>query len=74
MQKNIKTDVCYLSPRLSAEEMVRKMVVEGVSAVIFLNSSSQQTGKVTLQVFDRRGGDNNVRFESMLFPGPFVSM
>lgn len=64
MQRGIRNEVCYLSPRLSLDDIVRKMIIEGVLAVIILNNQSQNQGRVTLQVFDRSGGDSNIKFES----------
>jgi len=66
-KKKIKNDVLYLSPRIPVEDVVRRQIFEGVLAVGFLNLKSETTGKFTMQVFDRRGGESNVRFESKLY-------
>jgi nuclear polyadenylated RNA-binding protein 3 len=61
--KSIKTDVMIMSPRLSLAAIIRQQIVEGVLAVTQLSRRSQDTSKVPLQVFDRKGGANNVRFD-----------
>ena len=43
--------------------MVKRQIIEGVQAVVKIFRQSQVTGKIPLQVFDRRGGVDNVRFE-----------
>ena len=63
----VKVDVLLLSPRLSEQAVVRRQIVEGVIAVVKLTMQNQNSGKIGLQVFDRRnagtGGAENVRFE-----------
>ncbi|KAJ9624165.1 nuclear polyadenylated RNA-binding protein 3 [Taxawa tesnikishii (nom. ined.)] len=61
--KGVRVDVLLLSPRLSEQAVIRRQILEGVLAVSRLSRTSQQTGKISLQVFDRRGGADNVRFE-----------
>jgi len=43
--------------------VVKRQIIEGVQAVVKILRQSQITGKIPLQVFDRRGGQDNVRFE-----------
>ncbi|CAG8950909.1 hypothetical protein HYFRA_00003126 [Hymenoscyphus fraxineus] len=59
----IKTQVMFLSPRLPLETVIRRQILEGVHAVSQLNMKSQNSSRVPLQVFDRQGGANNVRFD-----------
>ncbi|KAI9723715.1 MAG: hypothetical protein M1812_001015 [Candelaria pacifica] len=61
--RGVRTDVLYLKPRLSLEAVLKRQILEGVQAVTKLDRQSQLTGKIPLQVFDRRGGADNVRFD-----------
>ncbi|KAF2747579.1 hypothetical protein M011DRAFT_494331 [Sporormia fimetaria CBS 119925] len=57
-QKGLRIDVLILSPRLSEDAVVRRQIVEGVTAIVKLNAATLAKGKVNLTVFDRRGGAN----------------
>ncbi|KAJ9665943.1 nuclear polyadenylated RNA-binding protein 3 [Coniosporium apollinis] len=59
----LKCDVLLLSSRLPEAAVVRRQILEGVQAVTKLRNVHQTTGKIPLQVFDRRDGVDNVRFE-----------
>ena len=59
----VRVDVLLLSPRLSEQAVVRRQIVEGVFAVVKLTRGNQSTAKIGLQIFDRRGGVGNVKFE-----------
>lgn len=61
--RGIRTEVMLLSPRISLAAVIRRQILEGVLAVAQLNRRSQDTSKIPLQVFDRTGGANNVRFD-----------
>lgn len=61
--RGVRCDVLLLSPRLSEVAVIRRQILEGVQAVSRLTRISQATGKIPLQVFDRRGGVDNVRFD-----------
>lgn len=61
--RGIRVAVLLLSPRLDEQAVVRRQILEGVLAVSKLTRTSQNTGKIDLQIFDRRGGQSNVRFE-----------
>ena len=37
--------------------------MEGVQAIVQISRKSQVTGKIPLQVYDRSGGVDNVRFD-----------
>ncbi|KAL2356182.1 hypothetical protein BJ546DRAFT_1025037 [Cryomyces antarcticus] len=59
----VSCDVLIMSPRLSEPAVIRRQILEGVQAVTRLSLKSQQSAKIPLQVFDRRAGVDNVRFE-----------
>jgi nuclear polyadenylated RNA-binding protein 3 len=61
--RGLKSEVMFLSPRLSLEVVVRRQILEGVLAISQLDMRAQNSSKVSLQVFDRRGGVDNVRFD-----------
>lgn len=61
--RGIRTEVLLLSPRSSLAAVIRRQILEGVLAVAQLTRRSQDTSKIPLQVFDRTGGANNVRFD-----------
>jgi len=60
--RGLRVDVLMLSPRISLSAVVRRQIIEGVLAVVKLSRSHQYSGKIPLQVFDRSGGVDNVRF------------
>jgi hypothetical protein len=62
-QRGLRIDVLILSPRLSEAAVVRRQIIEGVLAIVKLNSAAMATGRISLQVFDRRGGPGKVQFE-----------
>ncbi|PGH36053.1 hypothetical protein GX50_01065 [[Emmonsia] crescens] len=60
--RGLRTDVLILSPRISLTAVVRRQIIEGVLAIVKLSRSNQFSGKIPLQVFDRTGGIDNVKF------------
>jgi len=62
-ERGITCDVLLLSARLNEAAVVRRQIIEGVQAVCKLTRASQGTSKIPLQIFDRRGGADNVAFE-----------
>lgn len=60
-------------PRASLTAVIKRQILEGVQAVVTIFRQSEVTGKISLQVFDRRGGIDNVRFDgddsSIINPG-----
>ena len=74
--RGVRVDVLLLSPRLSEQAVVRRQITEGVIAVSKLTAANQISAKINLQVFDRRGGVNNVKFEEYdgLDPGVCVEL
>jgi nuclear polyadenylated RNA-binding protein 3 len=61
--RGIKVEVMFLNPRLPLQAVIRRQILEGVHAVSKLDMRCQQSAKIPLQVFDRQGGANNVRFD-----------
>jgi hypothetical protein len=61
--RGIKVEVMFLNPRLPLQAVIRRQILEGVHAVSKLDMRCQHSSKIPLQVFDRQGGANNVRFD-----------
>jgi hypothetical protein len=55
-------DVLVLGSRIPLAAAVHRQIVEGVLAVVRLARSNQYSRKISLQVFDRSAGLDNVRF------------
>lgn len=62
-KRGLKTEVMFLSPRLPAEVVVKRQILEGVMAVVKLTRRTQDASKIPLQVFDRSRGADNVRYD-----------
>ncbi|EEH08964.1 conserved hypothetical protein [Histoplasma capsulatum G186AR] len=60
--RGLRTNVLILSPRMSLTAVIRRQIIEGVQAIVKLSRSNQYSGKIPLQVFDRTGGIDNVKF------------
>jgi hypothetical protein len=65
-EKMIRVDTLFLSPVLPLPDVVRQMIVEGVVAVAFLSEKWQFQSQISLQVFDRKSGGSNVKFDGLL--------
>lgn len=61
-ERGLRCDSLKL-PRVSLTAVVKRQIIEGVQAVVKIFRKSQVTGKIPLQVFDRKDGVENVRFE-----------
>lgn len=61
--RGIKVEVMFLNPRFPLQAVIRRQILEGVHAVSKLDMRCQLSSKIPLQVFDRQGGANNVRFD-----------
>lgn len=74
--RGVRVDVLLLSPRLSEQAVIRRQIAEGVVAIVKLTRQNQNTAKIGLQIFDRRQGANNVKFEEYegLDPGTAVEL
>ncbi|KAJ9285557.1 hypothetical protein DTO021C3_6811 [Paecilomyces variotii] len=60
--RGLRVDVMAPSSRISISAIVHRQMVEGVLAVVKVARNHQYSGKIPLQVFDRTGGPDNVRF------------
>lgn len=62
-QNGVRVDVLLLSPKLNEQAVIRRQIVEGVTAVVKLTQQNQNASQIGLRIFDRSAGANNVRFE-----------
>ena len=60
--RGLRVDVLVLGPRIPLNAAVQRQIVEGVLAVVRLSRPNQFSRKIPLQVFDRTGGPDKVRF------------
>ncbi|KAI4928347.1 uncharacterized protein J4E92_005833 [Alternaria infectoria] len=60
--QNLRSNVLILSGRFPEPAVVRRQILEGVLAIVRLDTTGLTKGKVSVQIFDRRGGANNVQF------------
>ena len=51
---------------MNLDAIIKRQIVEGVQAVVKLTRTTQNSGKIPLQVFDRSGGASNVNFSGKL--------
>lgn len=62
--RGITLEVLYLAAaRLPLQAVIKRQILEGVQAVVILDDVSQMENKMNMQIFDRRGGHDNVRFD-----------
>ncbi|XXH01917.1 hypothetical protein Hte_008279 [Hypoxylon texense] len=61
--QNLRVQVMFLSPHYPRDAVIHRQVLEGVHAVVELDYRAQQTGLISLQVFDRSAGRDNVRYD-----------
>jgi hypothetical protein len=61
--RGIRTDILILSPGLDIAAVVRRQILEGVLAVSCVTKQAQTAGRIPLQIFDRKGGADNVRYD-----------
>jgi nuclear polyadenylated RNA-binding protein 3 len=61
-QRGATCDMLFLNPRLQLSAVVKRQVLEGVQAVVFLNRQMQQASQISIQIFDRRG-DGEASFD-----------
>ncbi len=61
--RGVQVQTMFLSARLPLQTVIRRQILEGVRAVSKLDFGSQVSSKIPLQVFDRQGGADNVRFD-----------
>ncbi|ODM19082.1 hypothetical protein SI65_05699 [Aspergillus cristatus] len=60
--RGLRVDVLVLGPRIPLNAAVQRQIIEGVLAVVRLARPNQFSRKIPLQVFDRSGGADNLRF------------
>ncbi|KAE8148179.1 hypothetical protein BDV25DRAFT_21207 [Aspergillus avenaceus] len=60
--RGLRVDVLVLGPRIPLNAAVQRQINEGVLAVVRIGRTNQYSRKIPLQVFDRSGGADNVRF------------
>ncbi|KAE8352782.1 hypothetical protein BDV28DRAFT_120119 [Aspergillus coremiiformis] len=60
--RGLRVDVLVLGPRIALTAAVQRQINEGVLAVVRLARPNQFSRKIPLQVFDRSGGADTVRF------------
>jgi hypothetical protein len=65
-QQGLRANVLVLSGRFPEPAVVRRQIIEGVLAIVRMDTSGFRKGKLSVQIFDRRGGANNVQFNGML--------
>ncbi|TGJ76813.1 hypothetical protein E0Z10_g10827 [Xylaria hypoxylon] len=68
----LSVDVMYLDTQFTRDEVIHRQVVEGVRAVVDLDSHAQEHAKISLQVFDRSDG-LNVRFDKYQDLNPAIA-
>ncbi|KAF2827558.1 hypothetical protein CC86DRAFT_393659 [Ophiobolus disseminans] len=61
-QQGLRSNVLIMSGRFPEPAVVRRQIIEGVLAIVRMDTSGFMKGKVSVQIFDRRGGANNVQF------------
>ena len=61
--RGLRCGILQLPRGVPLDAAIKRQILEGVQAVVKIFRQSQVTGKIPLQVFDRRGGIDNVRFE-----------
>jgi hypothetical protein len=60
----LRVNVLRMSPRLDEALVEQRQIIEGVLVIVRLDTAALTSGKISLQVFDRRGGADNVRFDT----------
>ncbi|KAI1087084.1 hypothetical protein F5B19DRAFT_486993 [Rostrohypoxylon terebratum] len=73
LELGLKVQVMFLLPHMSREAVVQRQVMEGVCAVVELDFQAQRTGTVSLQVFNRSGGRDNVRYDQYQDLNPAIA-
>ncbi|KAI8963591.1 hypothetical protein F5Y11DRAFT_144514 [Daldinia sp. FL1419] len=63
LSQGLRVQVMFFNPHFPREAVIQRQVMEGVHAVVELDYRAQQTGLVSLQVFNRSGGHDNVKYD-----------
>ena len=53
--RNLTYDLLYLHPRMPLDSVIKQQILEGVQAIVFLDSQKQRESSISLQVFNRHG-------------------
>lgn len=64
--RGLQCEVIQLPRGVGLQALVKRQIIEGVQAVVKIHRRSQVSGKIPLQIFDRSGGMNNVRFDGKI--------
>ncbi|KAI0838482.1 hypothetical protein F5Y06DRAFT_268191 [Hypoxylon sp. FL0890] len=73
VDQGLKVQVMFLHPHFPLEAVIQRQVMEGVHAVVELDFRAQQAGTISLQVFNRSGGRDNVRFDQYRELNPTIA-
>ncbi|KAJ8126710.1 hypothetical protein O1611_g6927 [Lasiodiplodia mahajangana] len=63
VHEGLTVKTMFLHPRFPRDAVIQRQVLEGVHAVVELDTRSEGLGRVPLQLFDRSGGYDNVRYD-----------
>jgi len=63
--QNLRSNVLILSGRFPEPAVVRRQILEGVLAIVRLDTAGLTKGKIRVQIFDRREGATNIQFNGM---------
>ncbi|KAM0667666.1 hypothetical protein ACQRIU_003531 [Beauveria bassiana] len=72
-KRGLRPEVMFLHPRFPKDQVIQRQAAEGVHAVVELDMRAQSIGKIPVQVFDRSGGSNNVRFDQYVDLDPTIA-
>ncbi|KAF2023882.1 hypothetical protein EK21DRAFT_79959 [Setomelanomma holmii] len=61
-RQGLRSNVLVMSRRFPEPAVVRRQIIEGVLAIVRIETSGFAKGKISVQIFDRRGGANNIQF------------
>lgn len=61
--RGLKTDVMLVSPNFPRQAIVERQILEGVHGIVEIDHATQQTGKLSIQVFKRPGGSAHVQYD-----------
>ncbi|KAI1097843.1 hypothetical protein F4804DRAFT_147837 [Jackrogersella minutella] len=73
LDQGLKVQVMFLHPHFPREAVIQRQVMEGVYAVVELDYRSQQSGTISLQVFNRSSGRDNVRYDQYQDLNPSIA-
>lgn len=59
----LRVAVLRMSPRLDEMLVEQRQILEGVLVIVRLDAAALASGKISLQIFDRRDGPDNIKFD-----------